>query len=344
MSIQYLIHNKFCKSIVQRQLIMILVLMNFISNDLNGQSLIKGQIKLDSTWSDVAYLSDIPDLDKMYDIASDMIIQSADIDERGQFYFKTDYLSQEDHFYRVHFVKKGDPPVSLSIGGKDENHFFLIANNKSNILISNNSGNSLLNEITFSGYYPNQALMEINEMLVYIDSVDFEGLTIKKEFLLSAVNDKLRYYADTCTIPMVSLYALYKSKFESNYPVNQQFYKNYLKKWKNKQSPYYKAFRAELDITHNKKLFDLILTGIALFVLGIVVSVLFRRHRGKNNNLIKSLSVQERKIFSLLKEGKSNKEISEEFNIGLSTVKSHVNNIYTKLNINSRKEGMNFGD
>jgi len=71
---------------------------------------------------------------------------------------------------------------------------------------------------------------------------------------------------------------------------------------------------------------------------------MFRRYRGKNNNLIKSLSVQERKIFTLLKDGKSNKEISEEFNIGLSTVKSHVNNIYSKLNIKSRKEGMNFGD
>ena len=48
---------------------------------------------------------------------------------------------------------------------------------------------------------------------------------------------------------------------------------------------------------------------------------------------MKNLSVQERKIYTLLKEGKSNKEISEELNIGLSTVKSHASNIYSKLKI-----------
>jgi DNA-binding NarL/FixJ family response regulator len=39
--------------------------------------------------------------------------------------------------------------------------------------------------------------------------------------------------------------------------------------------------------------------------------------------------------------GKSNKEISDELNIGLSTVKSHVNRIYSKLEIKSRKDILN---
>jgi DNA-binding CsgD family transcriptional regulator len=40
-------------------------------------------------------------------------------------------------------------------------------------------------------------------------------------------------------------------------------------------------------------------------------------------------------------EGKSNKEISDILLIGLSTVKSHVNSIYSKLGINSRKDVLN---
>jgi DNA-binding NarL/FixJ family response regulator len=42
----------------------------------------------------------------------------------------------------------------------------------------------------------------------------------------------------------------------------------------------------------------------------------------------------------MLKKGASNKEISEEFNIGISTVKSHVSSILSKMNAKSRKELM----
>lgn len=36
--------------------------------------------------------------------------------------------------------------------------------------------------------------------------------------------------------------------------------------------------------------------------------------------------------------GKSNNEIAEQHFISLSTVKTHINNIYKKLNISSREE------
>ena len=58
------------------------------------------------------------------------------------------------------------------------------------------------------------------------------------------------------------------------------------------------------------------------------------------NRRLKTLSVQERKIFEMLKQGATNKEISEAFNIGISTVKTHVSSILTKLNMKSRKEVM----
>jgi len=46
------------------------------------------------------------------------------------------------------------------------------------------------------------------------------------------------------------------------------------------------------------------------------------------------------KIFVLLRQGKSNKEIAQECSVSVSTVKSHVNSIYSKLDIRSRKEVM----
>ncbi|WP_341221646.1 LuxR C-terminal-related transcriptional regulator [Polaribacter atrinae] len=50
------------------------------------------------------------------------------------------------------------------------------------------------------------------------------------------------------------------------------------------------------------------------------------------------LSVREREIFNLIVSSKSNKEIANEINISVNTVKFHVKNIYGKLNIKSRKE------
>jgi len=52
------------------------------------------------------------------------------------------------------------------------------------------------------------------------------------------------------------------------------------------------------------------------------------------------LSVQEIKIYRMLQEGKTNKEISEEHNIGVNTVKSHVSSILSKLKLKSRREVM----
>jgi len=68
----------------------------------------------------------------------------------------------------------------------------------------------------------------------------------------------------------------------------------------------------------------------------------FKTINGKKNQPLNELSVQERKVFSLLREGKTNQEISDECGIAVSTVKSHLNSIYGKLKISSRKEAMNF--
>ncbi len=60
-----------------------------------------------------------------------------------------------------------------------------------------------------------------------------------------------------------------------------------------------------------------------------------------NRTIEESLTLQESKIYKLIKMKYSNKEIASELNISVSTVKTHVNNIYKKLGISSRKELLN---
>ena len=55
---------------------------------------------------------------------------------------------------------------------------------------------------------------------------------------------------------------------------------------------------------------------------------------------LKNLSIREREIFDLIVTSKTNKEIANEINISVNTVKFHVKNIYGKLEIKSRKEAL----
>ena len=54
------------------------------------------------------------------------------------------------------------------------------------------------------------------------------------------------------------------------------------------------------------------------------------------------LSEQERKILSLIAEGKTNKEIAEEIFLSDKTVKNYVSSILSKLNLRRRSEAAAF--
>jgi DNA-binding CsgD family transcriptional regulator len=53
---------------------------------------------------------------------------------------------------------------------------------------------------------------------------------------------------------------------------------------------------------------------------------------------IATLTVRENQILDLLRRRYSNKEIANHFGISESTVKFHVSNVLTKLNVNDRRD------
>ncbi|MEM7186863.1 MAG: helix-turn-helix transcriptional regulator [Bacteroidota bacterium] len=303
---------------------------------------IGGKLNLDSIWEPVVYLSHIPLFNDMYTMSNEMIIAEATVDSSGSFSFIADYLPEDDQLFRIHVSKKDAPAASLIIGGDEENHLFIVANRNARLFIDNTSGKHLFSAVSVTGFPPSAGLIEIDRISRYADSTQYNGSSMKSEFMVKAIQEKLRYVADTSSHPLVSLYALNKSNYESDFLINPGFYEQYLDKWQSEQSAYFKSFRGQLALPKNTSLWYYVLIGIAFFGLGFFLNRFLKVRGRQRESQLNSLSVQERKILNLIKMGRSNKEISEEYSIGLSTVKSHVSSIYTKLNVKSRKEAMDF--
>ena len=61
----------------------------------------------------------------------------------------------------------------------------------------------------------------------------------------------------------------------------------------------------------------------------------------KESKELESLSSREKEIIQLLSKGFRYKEISDQLNIDLGTVKRHIHNIYEKLHVQSRTDALN---
>ena len=94
-----------------------------------------------------------------------------------------------------------------------------------------------------------------------------------------------------------------------------------------------------IDVSVNKKssLNPPIIIGALLVLTSTFVA--FRMYYPKTAvHPLDKLTQQEKKILTLIGEEKTNKEIAIALSISVSTVKTHINNIYKKMDAKSRKE------
>ena len=130
-----------------------------------------------------------------------------------------------------------------------------------------------------------------------------------------------------------------------------EYYDNLLERLNNRypNSPYTKQYKDELtsdEFIVNKITISnpnwnyLIYILLLISVLGNIWFILKnKKSQIQNLTLAKQqLTKQEQNILTLLLNDQSNKEIADNLFVSLSTVKTHVNNIYKKLNVQSREE------
>jgi len=186
-----------------------------------------------------------------------------------------------------------------------------------------------------------------------VDSESQKLQSIEAELVQSKISQKQvttqveNYAKDSLRILMVKLISVKeleeKGLLEQDISKNSDFYLALLNELKESEIPIEKyqflekrlAFITQ-EIVEEKYEWSKSINYILGFLLFGLIAFLVLRKR-KEPALI-PLSRQEQNVQNLIVQGKTNKEIASELFISTSTVKSHITNIYGKLNIGSRQE------
>ncbi len=125
---------------------------------------------------------------------------------------------------------------------------------------------------------------------------------------------------------------------------NTTYYTNFLKDLKSSSitSDQYIFLENELlkisIVKANKKFrFTSYISALLILIIGLLIVYILKNIKRKTLT-VTDLTKQEITIKKLIIDGKTNKEIANELHISLNTVKTHISNIYQKLNISNRRD------
>ena len=314
-------------------------------------------------WQNTVYLSVVEDYRKMSGVYAEQIIAKTFADETGYFEFKGDMLDNENRIYRIHIDKCSETQQDVNhFNGHCDNSLELlfIANNTDILKLPFSFGNQVFCTIESSNPKAS-AFVKIDSLK---DDMRFAYSEIRSQANRKLNNKKwfktLQDFGQSLNEPLAELYIYtYLSDRRSdlhNYYVedlkNNSYYNELKSRLNNKypNSSYTNQFINEIEAdkymleayssngSNNK---NTILYG--LLILSILLNLILgynfvRSRKSSRENLREKLSKQEQVVLEYLLHNKSNKDIATALFLSVSTVKSHTNNIYKKLNVQSRDD------
>jgi len=327
-----------------------------------GKYTIEGKVNLQGDWQPLIYLAAIDKLNDYYRASPDLVIRNAPIQTDGSFILEGDNLPREARFYRLYLMKEQNREYDacLYFGLNDHNFIHIVLHNESQLVINAaTDAFSPFGNYGVEGDVTNQLMRQLSNM-VY-PSIEFYDFRFPTEQKLSAekLQQDLKYFADTCSIPIVSLAAVNYTDFEEYFDIDRDFYEDFGQRLKQilPNSIYTKNYFRKLNyyafeeqnIIPNWVFLTIGLLSFGLLLMTGLAFYFYRKTIAKNEvpptnaveeirTLYDKLTLKEREILTLIQAGKANKEIASELFIGVSTVKSHINKIYGKLEVRSRKE------
>lgn len=315
-------------------------------------------------WQSTAYLSIIEDYRKSSGVHSEQIIAIAKADSTGYFKFEGNALDDSHRLYRIHVDNcPEDEQDSNHFDGhcEDSEEIIFIARNSDTIHFPLSFDKQMFCDVTSNN---NRALA-----IVKVDSLKEDMRYAYAEIRSEAnkkLNDrewfkKLQDFGKSLKEPLAELYIY---QFLSNR--SGDFHDYYLQDLKTNESyysglqdrlaslyantSYSKQYDAELASdqflinkeSQHKEFNWNYLVYILLFLSILTNLLLVYRNKLRRSqatvNLKSKLTKQEQNVLDLILDNKTNKEIAETMFVSVSTVKTHTNNIYRKLDVQSRDE------
>ncbi|WP_109433799.1 MULTISPECIES: helix-turn-helix domain-containing protein [Aquimarina] len=313
-------------------------------------------------WSGDIYLSLIEDYRQLSGIYPEQIIQKVTSDSLGYFSFSGDNLPSENRMYRIHMENCSEhEKKAVHFNGfcSDSKEILFIANNNDTLtlpfsfdkemfckIISNNQKSnafikvdSIIGEMRFAfASYRSETNRKINTKKWFSTLQRYardQGEPLTELYIYAFLSDKAN-----------NLHAYYLDDLKHNL-----YYDQLLERLEEKYSnnTYTTQYKAELasdkflissgkTAPKNYWLWLVLILLISSVTLNIFQFVKSRRKNNVYPSFGKNLTQQEQKVLDFILEDKTNKEIAASMFVSISTIKTHINNLYKKLDVRSREE------
>lgn len=296
--------------------ILIIATHSFSQSSISGYVDDIGQANNDA----IVYLMEF---NKKYSVSKkeQQIISSTKVDSNGYFSFTSD-LPKSPRFYYVSVEKKNRNVLSKRF------------------LLSNGDSVFFRKSIPLLSFYQTNSTSDKE----FKKLINFSNQIQKKSTFLDDIRSYTKDSLQILAVKLISLKELEKKQLlDKDIVLNKRYYAALLEEFKESNinpSEYlffelklakFQIAKVEEDYMISKSL------NILLFVLIVGVLLYFYRFRNPKEELV-SLSKQELAIKNLILKQKTNKEIASELFISVSTVKTHITNIYKKLQVVNRAE------
>ena len=247
------------------------------------------------------------------------------------------------------------------MGGDDHNFVHIVLGNNSELQLTADS--TLISPF---GNYQLQSDLE-NQLMKELSSIVYPSFYFYQikfptelRFSEKKLHDDLLHFADTCSSPLVALAAINHTDFDEYFDKDKRLYEDFGQRLQRKlsHSTYTRNYLRKLHYySHsNAPIFPswiiigllvaqfLVIFGLVYWIYQLRQKLINKANEKAQNDKTQQelignrLTRKEREILDLMLKDRSNKEIATALFIELSTVKTHINKIYSKLQVKSRQE------
>ncbi|MFC0602936.1 response regulator transcription factor [Winogradskyella pulchriflava] len=315
-------------------------------------------------WNNNVYLSIVEDYRKMSGVYSEQIIAKTTADSTGFFEFTGNILDAENRIYRIHVDKCTETqqgPNHFNGHCNDSEELLFIAKNTDTLKLPFSFGNqvfctiesnnpkanafvridSLKNDMRFAyGEFRSEANRKLNNKK-WFKALQTYGEALNEPiaelsifaYLSDRSSDLHNYYVED--LKNNSYYDDLKQRLQDTYP-NAPYTKQYINELA--ADRYMLASSGGNNSGSNTNIYLYLILILSFLLNAFLLYRNWKVKQSKTEDLKAKLSKQEQVVLEHLLKDKTNKDIAEALFLSVSTVKSHTNNIYKKLNVQSRDD------